>query len=89
MMPHPVEGCSTLKDVFVDNIFKGQEKAWEYTTAISGAHTLGAAKMSMSGFNGYWSDSENQGKFNNDYYKAILTKGWQPELRVNGVEGKN
>jgi hypothetical protein len=46
------------------------------TAAISGAHTLGSATIANSGYNGFWSDVNNSGIFNNDYYKAILLKGW-------------
>lgn len=59
------------------------------TAAISGAHTLGQARISNSGFNGHWSDQINQGKFNNDYYKSLLLKGWSPELSINGNTNKN
>ena len=50
--------------------------AWRLTAAISGAHTLGGAKSHVSGFNGFWSDFENQGVFNNNYYHSLLYLGW-------------
>ena len=59
------------------------------TAAISGAHTLGQATIANSGFDGFWSSSAEQSKFNNDYFKSILAKGWSQELSVNGVAGKN
>jgi hypothetical protein len=52
------------------------------TAAISGAHTVGGARLENSGYNGYWSDVENQGLFNNDYFRSIVLKGWAPEQRV-------
>merc|ERR1711939_288118 len=57
--------------------------------AISGAHTLGSAKLHNSGYEGFWSDSKNNGIFNNNYYKSILAKGWGPDLKVNGNPEKN
>ena len=57
--------------------------------AISGAHTLGQAKVENSGYNGHWSTPENQGKFNNGYYKSMLSKGWGPERNISGNPNKN
>lgn len=78
-MPNPTDGCGGtlgLKNIFVDHIYKGSDtqnsNAWKQTAAISGAHTLGKATIANSGFNGFWSDLSNSGKFNNDYYKSIL-----------------
>jgi catalase (peroxidase I) len=88
-MPNPTDGCPGLKNVFEDHVFADHEKPWTMTAAISGAHTLGGVNQTTSGFNGFWSDSANQGKFNNNYYRSIITKGWIPELAVGGVEGKN
>jgi len=52
-----------------------------------GAHTLGSAKAENSGYKGAWSTSE--GVFDNDYYKQMLTRGWGPDLAVNGVKDRN
>ena len=77
LMPNPEQGCDGLKSIFVDHIYKGKTgQEWEMTAAISGAHTLGSATIANSGYNGFWSDVNNSGIFNNDYYKAILLKGW-------------
>ena len=84
LMPNPANSCNGLFDIFVTHIYKGDPDAWALTAAISGAHTLGGAQIKNSGFEGTWSDAENQGKFNNDYYKSILHKGWGPELSVGG-----
>ena len=88
-MPNPVLGCSGLESIFSQYIYKCQSNAWELTAAISGAHTLGQATVANSGFNGFWSSAAQQSQFNNDYFKAIVLKGWAPELAVNGVSGKN
>lgn len=91
-MPNPEEGCDALKEIFVDNIFKTKFhrwKAWRAVTAISGAHTLGQANLHNSGYNGHWSSPEDQGKFNNGYYKSMLIRGWGPERNVSNNPNKN
>lgn len=89
LMPDPEDGCNGLQDIFVDNIYKDRVDAWVLTAAISGAHTLGNAKIENSGYQGAWSDEENQGKFNNDYFRSLIAKGWGPDRAVNGNPEKN
>lgn len=89
LMPNPELGCGGLSDIFIDHIYNGQSEAWALTTALSGAHTIGSASLENSGYDGFWSDSENSGIFNNDYYTSILAKGWGPERSVDGNEEKN
>lgn len=60
---------------------------WTMTAAISGTHTLGSAKKANSGYEGYWSDHENQGIFNNDYFRSMLIKGWTQQLRKVNMPG--
>jgi len=82
LMPDAEAGCTDLKSIFIDHIFgkvKNVRHRWKLTAAISGAHTIGQASLNNSGFNGTWSDEANQGVFNNDYYKSLLTKGWAPK----------
>jgi len=38
---------------------RNDKEAWKLTTAISGAHTLGSAKKTNSGYEGSWSDPED------------------------------
>lgn len=86
LMPDGNDGCTGLKNIFLDHIYnksKNEKGAWRLVAAISGAHTLGQAKVENSGFNGHWSDASNQGKFNNDYYRSMLLKGWGPELGIS------
>ena len=59
------------------------------TAAISGAHTIGNAKLENSGYQGGWSDKKNQRIFNNNYYKSVAIKGWGPDRAVDGNSGKN
>lgn len=91
LMPNPEDGCTGLKNIFVDHIYKSksERKSWMLTAAVSGAHTLGGAKQSQSGYDGHWSDAESQGKFNNDYYKSLITKGWGAETAFAGNPKKN
>lgn len=59
-MPDPEDGCSGLKEIFINNIFSAHQEripnterngyentqlSWILTTAISGAHTLGKASV--------------------------------------------
>ena len=81
-MPNPDHGCQGeggLQDIFVDNIYATSGEPWALTLAINGVHTIGRANPENSGFDGYWSTSEQQGIFNNDYYASLLLKGWGPE----------
>lgn len=90
LMPNPELGCDGLKDIFVDHIYKAHgDMAWNMTAAISGAHTLGSASIENSGYNGFWDDEDEAGKFNNGYFKSILLKGWYRELAVGGNKNKN
>jgi len=63
-MPNPEFGCQGrdgndgLKQIFVENIFKGRTDAWTLTAALSGAHTVGGAIPENSGYNGHWSTVE-------------------------------
>lgn len=82
-MPDAEKGCTDLQDIFLGHIFagiRGKDRfKWKLVAAISGAHTIGQATLANSGFNGTWSDDDNQDVFNNDYYKSIITKGWAPK----------
>lgn len=65
LMPNPENSCTDLNEIFINNIFiaKGlcKTKRWGLTAAISGAHTLGSAKVENSGYKGFWSDPVNSG----------------------------
>lgn len=54
-----------------------------------GAHTLGGATVANSGYSGTWDDPEDQGVFNNGYYRNLLWKGWAPRTEVNCNKHKN
>lgn len=88
-MPNPEDGCTGLENIFIDHIYKNHATPWRMTAAVSGTHTLGSAKIENSGYDGFWSDSDRQGQFTNDYYVSLLLKGWGPELAIEGNTGKN
>lgn len=67
----------------------GTRSRWAMTAAISGAHTIGSAKLHNSGYTGMWGDPTNQGIFNNDYYRNIAAHGWGPDRAVGGNPDKN
>lgn len=77
-MPDAEDGCSDLLDIFKKHIFKGKDwRVWRRAIpAILGAHTLGAAKPENSGYKGTWSSAGSEAKFDNDYYRQLLTRGW-------------
>jgi len=55
LLPDPEAGCSSLENVFIKHIYsdsKNENWAWAFTTAISGAHTLGGTHLDRSGFSG-------------------------------------
>lgn len=83
-LPNPEDGCPANDETFV----KRMGLTWSETAALMGVHTLGRALPDNSGYNGFWSDSKNSRRFNNDYYNSLLDKGWRPE-RVNGNPQKN
>jgi hypothetical protein len=51
-MPNPENSCNDLQNIFIDHIFKekGDYIAWGLTAALSGAHTIGNAKVQYSGY---------------------------------------
>lgn len=55
--------------------------------AISGAHTIGTAKLENSKYKGTW--TVNPDVFDNDYYKQLILRGWAPDWAVNGNPKKN
>jgi len=93
MMPNPEKGCDDLKAIFFNHIYAirglGKRKRWGLTAAISGAHTIGSAKLNNSGYEGNWSDPKNSAIFNNNYYHAIVGHGWGVNRAINGNENKN
>lgn len=90
-MPDPENGLDDVKEIFFDHMFKYEKGSTKkrFTAAIMGAHTLGSAKVENSGYKGSWSGEGSEGVFDNDYYKQMLTRGWGPDLAVDGVEDRN
>jgi len=55
-MPDAEEGVTVMKELFVDGVFASSRDGWRMTSALIGAHTLGAASLENSGYDGTWSD---------------------------------
>lgn len=91
LMPNAEMGCDHVKTMFTNHIFmdSGMNEFRDFTPAIQGAHTIGQARLKDSGYNGAWTSETSYGKFNNDYFKDILRRGWGPELAIDGNKGKN
>jgi len=79
-LPEPPHSCSAVETTFVKNM----GMSWTETAALMGVHSLGRAHTHFSGFDGWWSDSDNSRKFNNNYYVSLLAKGWMPETTSAG-----
>jgi len=79
-LPLVEESCKAVENVFVDRL----QLTWRETAALMGVHTLGRARPNNSGFSGWWSDAENNRKFNNDYFKSLINKGWMTEQLPTG-----
>jgi len=68
-LPDAAQGAQHLRDVFYRQGFNDQE-----IVALSGAHTLGRAHKSRSGFDGPWTRSPL--RFNNAYFKHLIEEEW-------------
>jgi len=55
-MPDAEKGVHAMKKVFFDNVFAKSREGWRMTSALIGAHTLGGASLTNSGYDGTWSD---------------------------------
>eukprot|EP00930_Biecheleria_cincta_P080020 TRINITY_DN680_c0_g1_i5.p1 TRINITY_DN680_c0_g1~~TRINITY_DN680_c0_g1_i5.p1 ORF type:complete len:502 (-),score=84.83 TRINITY_DN680_c0_g1_i5:226-1731(-) len=84
-LPNPENGCSAVEETFINSM----GLSWAHAAALMGVHTLGQAKISNSGYDGWWSDPENSRRFNNNYYVSMLIKGWIPEKNINNNSHKN
>lgn len=79
-LPDPEKSCVDVEDNFVKRL--GLD--WREAATLMGAHTLGRARAENSGYVGWWSDRNNSGKFNNNYYVSLLLKGWIPQNNPSG-----
>jgi len=79
-LPIVDQSCQAVENVFVTRL----QLTWRETAALMGVHTLGRASQNNSGFSGWWSDAENNRKFNNNYFKSLINKGWMTEQLETG-----
>merc|ERR1712151_1813 len=84
-LPNPENSCTDVERVFVNSL--GLD--WSGAAALMGVHTLGRARVTNSGYDGWWSDPENSRRFNNNYFVVMFAKGWTAERQVNGNPNKN
>mmetsp|Transcript_34986 Transcript_34986/g.79061 ORF Transcript_34986/g.79061 Transcript_34986/m.79061 type:complete len:498 (+) Transcript_34986:240-1733(+) len=84
-LPNPENGCDAVKTTFVN----AMGLSWRGAAALMGVHTLGRARPKNSGYDGWWSDTENSRLFNNNYYVSMVKKGWRPFKAVCGNHHKN
>jgi len=76
-LPDGDKGRNHLRDVFWAKGFDDKD-----IVALSGAHTLGRCHVERSGFDGPW--TENPLKFDNDYFKDMLSDEWVREVTEAG-----
>jgi len=62
---------------------------WSEATALMGVHTLGRAKASNSGYDGFWASPSHSMKFNNQYFIAMIAESWCPEYNVGNNSNKH
>jgi hypothetical protein len=74
-MAHAEEGCAAVERIFIKRLGLN----WQLGAALLGAHTIGGAHPSASGYTGRWVTALESRKFNNNYFVSMLTKGWGPE----------
>jgi len=84
-LPNPEDSCAAVQTNFIDAL--GLDVAG--AVALMGVHTLGRAEIKNSGYDGWWCAPQGQKRFNNDYYKSMLLKGWVPRRAVAGNPNKN
>jgi len=76
-LPDADKGIDHLRDIFYP---KGFDDA--AIVALSGAHTVGRCYLERSGFDGFW--TEDPYKFDNSYFKDMLTKQYASETTAKG-----
>jgi len=84
-IPDAENSCTDVAETFV----KRMGLSWNLSAALMGAHTLGRAEPTVSGYNGAWKESQNINKFDNQYFHAIVLKGWAPEAKIGGNALRN
>lgn len=75
ILPNPDNSCNDVERVFVNNM----GLSWRSATALMSVHSIGAASVDNSGFDGFWDTLHHSAKFNNHYYVNLLATSWCPE----------
>mmetsp|Transcript_116529 Transcript_116529/g.201311 ORF Transcript_116529/g.201311 Transcript_116529/m.201311 type:complete len:509 (-) Transcript_116529:161-1687(-) len=84
-MPDAERGCDAVQDTMLSNM----GLSWNQSAALMGAHTIGQASLTRSGYDGRWVTAASSLRFDNDYYMSIILKGWAPQPKVGGRPAKN
>lgn len=74
-LPNPDNSCNDVERVFVNNM----GLTWRAATALMAVHSIGAASVNNSGFDGFWDTLEHSATFNNHYFVNLLATSWCPE----------
>jgi len=79
-LPNAELGHSHIIDVFITKMSFTERE----TAALMGAHVLGRATRSVSGYDGNW--VPNNDRFTNDYFRDLLERPWNrmAQPRVDG-----
>jgi len=73
-MPDAERSCAAVKDTFLTQL----DLTWDQSAALMGAHTIGGASASNSGYVGRWTEANASRLFDNGYYTSLVLKGWSP-----------
>jgi hypothetical protein len=84
-LPDAEEGCTAVNDSLVTRL----GLTWDQSAALMGAHTIGGANPSNSGYRGRWTEARASRLFDNSYYTSLMLKGWAPERAISGNVNKN
>lgn len=77
-LPDGDKGADHLRQIFGPKGFSDKD-----IVALSGAHTVGRMRPERSGFDGVW--TEDPYKFDNSYFKDLLTKTFNQETSSKGL----
>jgi len=84
-MPDAERSCAAVEE----NLLTRLGLTWDQSAALMGAHTIGGASISNSGYIGRWKQANASRLFDNGYFTSLVLKGWSPLKAVADNPGKN
>jgi hypothetical protein len=84
-MPDAERSCAAVEE----NLLTRLGLTWDQAAALMGAHTIGGASISNSGYIGRWKQANASRLFDNGYFTSLVLKGWSPLKAVADNPGKN